>query len=74
MICRPLAAIDGDLAVVETNPVWCAGFLSAPQDVLAAALLASQGREHVIDPFVPDAGVQFMLERANERAVQAEVR
>ena len=51
----------GGLVVIETNPVWCAGFLGAPREVLAEALLASQGRAGVADPYVPDAAVQQML-------------
>jgi len=52
----------GCLLVIETNPVWCAGFLGAPRDVLAEALVASQGRTDVVDPYVPDAAVQRMLQ------------
>ncbi|MCA9822565.1 MAG: ATP-grasp domain-containing protein [Dehalococcoidia bacterium] len=52
---------SGQLVVVETNPVWCAGFLAAPREVLETALLASQGRGAVADRYIPDAAVQQML-------------
>lgn len=52
---------SGRTVVVETNPVWCAGFLTAPREVLATGLLASQGRENVVDRYVPDAAVRLML-------------